>query len=97
MPVRRWCAEVFARRLGSPLDSVLKLTDASGRQLAFNDDFEDKGAGLITHQADSRIPLHISRQGNLLSHLGDAQQKGGPESIATACASALRGQISSCA
>ncbi len=46
-------AEVYARRLNSPLDSVLRLTDASGRQLAMNDDFEDKGAGLTTHQADS--------------------------------------------
>ena len=36
-------AEVYARRLDSPLDSVLKLTDAAGRQLAFNDDHEDKG------------------------------------------------------
>ena len=38
-------AEVYARRLDSPLDSVLKLTDAAGKQLAFNDDHEDKGAG----------------------------------------------------
>ena len=41
-------AETIARRLDSPLDSVLKLTDAAGKQLAFNDDFEDKGAGLQT-------------------------------------------------
>jgi hypothetical protein len=72
-------AEVFARRLGSPLDSVLKLTDASGRQLAFNDDFEDKGAGLITHQADSRILFTFPAKGTYYLHLGDAQQKGGPE------------------
>ncbi|HWH68053.1 MAG TPA: hypothetical protein VNT26_01600, partial [Candidatus Sulfotelmatobacter sp.] len=31
-------AEVFARRLNSPLDSVLRLTDAAGHQLAYNDD-----------------------------------------------------------
>lgn len=72
-------AEVFARRLDSPLDSVVKLTDASGRQLAFNDDFEDKGAGLITHQADSRILIKLPAQGTYYLHLGDAQQKGGPE------------------
>ena len=41
-------AEVLARRLNSPLDSVLKLTDAAGKQLAFNDDYEDKGEGLET-------------------------------------------------
>jgi hypothetical protein len=72
-------AEVFARRLDSPLDSVLKLTDASGRQVAFNDDFEDKGAGLITHQADSRILIKLPAKGTYYLHLGDAQRKGGPE------------------
>ena len=38
-------AEVTARRLDSPLDSVLKLTDAAGKVLAFNDDHEDPGPG----------------------------------------------------
>ena len=38
-------AEVYARRLDSPLDSVLKLTDATGKLLAFNDDREDLDAG----------------------------------------------------
>ncbi|MGC9973147.1 MAG: hypothetical protein ABSE56_21430 [Bryobacteraceae bacterium] len=74
-------AEVFARRLDSPLDSVLKLTDATGRQLAFNDDFEDKGAGLITHQADSRILFKLPAKGTYYLHLGDTQQKGGPEYV----------------
>jgi hypothetical protein len=35
-------AEVYARRLDSPLDSVLRLTDAAGNQLAFNDDAPTK-------------------------------------------------------
>ncbi len=38
-------AEVMARRLDSPLDSVLRLTDAAGKQLAFNDDHADKVPG----------------------------------------------------
>ncbi len=44
-PAQQIVAEVFARRLDSPLDSFLRLTDAEGKQLAFNDDFEDKGTG----------------------------------------------------
>ncbi|MCY2986575.1 MAG: PPC domain-containing protein [Planctomycetota bacterium] len=36
-------AEVSARRLDSPLDSVLRVTDATGQVLAFNDDHEDAG------------------------------------------------------
>ncbi len=72
-------AEVYARRLDSPLDSVLKLTDASGRQLAANDDHEDKGAGLVTHHADSRLSLALPASGTFYLHLSDAQHKGGPE------------------
>jgi hypothetical protein len=72
-------AEVLARRLGSPLDSVLKLTDAGDRQLAFNDDFDDKGAGLLTHQADSLIRATLPTTGTYYVSIGDAQRKGGAE------------------
>ncbi len=72
-------AEVFARRLDSPLDSTLKLTDSTGRQVAANDDFEDKGAGLLTHQADSRISVRLPKSGTYYLHLGDTQHKGGVE------------------
>ena len=72
-------AEVYARRLDSPLDSVLKLTDASGRQLAFNDDHEDKGAGLDTHYADSYLTATLPADGAFYVHMGDAQRQGGPE------------------
>lgn len=72
-------AEVSARRLESPLDSVLKLTDASGRQLAFNDDQEDKGSGLITHHADSLIAATLPAKGTYYLSIGDTQHNGGPE------------------
>jgi len=72
-------AEVYARRLNSPLDSVLRLTDASGRQLAANDDREDKGAGLTTHHADSYLRFTLPADGTYYVHLADAQNKGGTE------------------
>jgi hypothetical protein len=72
-------AEVTARRLGSPLDSMLKLTDAGGRLLAFNDDHEDKGAGLQTHQADSYLRAKLPADGTYFVSLGDAQRQAGPE------------------
>ena len=71
-------AEVQARRLGSPVDSLLKLTDADGRFLAANDDHEDKSAALTTHQADSRLSFTLPRNGAYLLHLGETQHKGGP-------------------
>lgn len=72
-------AEVYARRLDSPLDSVLKLTDDTGKQLAFNDDNEDKGAGLNTHYADSWLRATLPARGTYYLHLGDTQHQGGPE------------------
>ena len=72
-------AEVDARKLDSPLDSVLKLTDADGRQLAFNDDYDDKGTGLSTHHADSYLTATLPANGAYYLYLGDAQHKGGPE------------------
>lgn len=71
-------AEVRARRLGSSLDSGLKLTNAAGVQLAFNDDFEDRAAGLTTHHADSRLSARIPEGGLYYLHIGDAQHMGGP-------------------
>jgi hypothetical protein len=72
-------AEVSARRLGSPLDSVLRLTDAAGKELARNDDFEDKGSGLLTHQADSYLHFRLPAKGTYYLELADVQQNGGPE------------------
>ena len=70
-------AEVVARRLDSPLDSMLKLTDSAGKQLACNDDTEDRGAGLETHHADSFIRARLPADGTYYVHLGDTQKKGG--------------------
>ncbi|MHC4692345.1 MAG: PPC domain-containing protein [Planctomycetota bacterium] len=70
-------AEVYARRLNSPLDSVLKLTNANGKKLVFNDDHEDKGAGLTTHHADSLLSTTLPTDGFYYIHIADAQTKGG--------------------
>lgn len=71
-------AEVRARRLNSPLDSIVRLTDATGQVLAVNDDHEDKSAGLIPHQADSWLMVRLPADGTYLLHLGDTQGQGGP-------------------
>jgi len=72
-------AEVYARRLDSPLDSVLKITDAAGKILAFNDDREDPAAGINTHHADSYIRTTLSANGTYYVYLDDAQHRGGEE------------------
>lgn len=70
-------AEVSARRLGSPLDSLLRLTDDSGRVLAWNDDHEDKASGLLTHHADSYLAVTLPRDGAYVVQISDAQHHGG--------------------
>lgn len=72
-------AEVHARRLESSLDSMLRLTDKEGKQLAVNDDYVDKGAGLTTHHADSRLSVKLPEDGTYYIYLGDTQHKGGSE------------------
>jgi hypothetical protein len=73
----RVVAEVSARRLGSPLDSALELTDAAGRRVAWNDDHDDASAGLLTHHADSFVMATLPADGTYLVSLRDVQHKGG--------------------
>ena len=72
-------AEVYARRLDSPLDSVLKLTDAAGKLLAWNDDHEDLGSGVNTHHADSYLMASLPGDGAYFVHLSDTARAGDEE------------------
>ncbi len=71
--------EVQARRLESPLDSVIKLTDAAGKLIAFNDDREDVAAGVNTHHADSMLTAKLPADGTYFIAIGDTARKGGAE------------------
>lgn len=72
-------AEVMARRLDSPLDSQIRLTDAAGKIVAFSDDVEDLGAGVNTHHADSYIMTKLPADGTYHLHLADTARNGGEE------------------
>lgn len=69
-------AEVRARRLDSPVDSVLRLTDAKGKVVAVNDDQVDKGQGLQTHHADSLLQATLPADGTYYLHMADVQRQG---------------------
>jgi len=77
-------AEVYGRRLNSPLDSLLRLTDSSGKVLKWNDDHVLKDShlhkdvmGLITHHADSYLLAELPKDGNYYVQLTDTQNHGG--------------------
>lgn len=72
-------AEVCARRLGSPLDSFLTVTDADGKIIAMNDDHFDAASGLNTNHADSYLMVKLPADGRYFIHLGDTTRQGGKE------------------
>jgi hypothetical protein len=81
----RMVAEIHARRLGSPLDSMLTVTDEQGNEIAFNDDHKDLSQSMLTHHADSHLAASIPATGNHYLHVRDAQRNGGPEFIYRLC------------
>ncbi len=77
-------AEVYGRRLNSPVDSLLRLTNAKGVTLEWNDDYIKKDGhlhkdtvGLSTHHADSYITAILPENGTYYVHLSDSQNQGG--------------------
>jgi len=76
-------AEVQGRRLRSPLDSLVRVIDASGAVVAWNDDFEDNDeylyrlGGLLTHDADSWLRTELPADGTYYVEIADAQGQGG--------------------
>ncbi|MCE5237143.1 PPC domain-containing protein [bacterium] len=77
--------EVQARRLGSPLDSLVRVRDAAGRVTALNDDHDDKQATLLTHQADSWLSVKLPKAGAYTVLVSDAQAHGGEEYFYRLC------------
>jgi hypothetical protein len=79
-------AEVLARRLRSPLDSLLHLTDEEGRVVAWNDDAMERAAGflhcdmgVLTHHADSYLRATLPADGTYGVRIADARDHGGEE------------------
>jgi len=77
-------AEIYGRRLNSPVDSLLRLTDAAGTTLEWNDDYIKKDGhlhkdtvGLATHHADSYLTATLPEDGTYYVHLSDSQNRGG--------------------
>jgi hypothetical protein len=72
-------AEVTARRLSSPLDSFVKVTDPNGKIIAMNDDHYDAASGLNTDHADSYLMVTLPTDGKYHVHIGDTSRRAGKE------------------
>jgi len=74
---------ITARRLYSPVDSLLRIFDSDGQVLAWNDDMTSVGnltdrTGMLTHAADSELEFTAPGNGNYFVQVSDTQDKGGP-------------------
>ncbi|MCS7239222.1 MAG: hypothetical protein NZ899_13280 [Thermoguttaceae bacterium] len=77
--------EVLARRLASPMDSLVKVTNEAGEIIALNDDYHDAASGWNTDHADSYLMVKLPADGRYFVHIGDTRRQGGVE-----CAYRLR-------
>jgi hypothetical protein len=76
--------EVFARRLNSPLDSLVRVSDAAGTVIQWNDDYTvcdnflyNDITGIQTHPADSYLMATLPKDGIYTISLTDSQGRGG--------------------
>ncbi|KKK86093.1 hypothetical protein LCGC14_2766690, partial [marine sediment metagenome] len=74
----RLVMKVQARRLDSPLDSIITLFNSQGGELQEQDD-ADMGDPLLTHHADSRLDYTFPSDGDYVIRIRDIQAKGGEE------------------
>ncbi len=77
-------AEITARSLGSPLDSLLRLVAEDGEVVAWNDDFVHeglgvRGLGLQTHHADSYLRAKLPKSGTFYVRVADVRRHGGED------------------
>jgi hypothetical protein len=72
--------EVIARRIGSPVDSLVKLAGPDGEIVQLNDDMKQNILyGLLTHNADSYLMVKLPKTGSYSVQILDAQGHGGDE------------------
>ena len=68
---------VTARVLSSPLDALVRVTDATGAVVAMNDDNPGANVGEIVQHADGYVRVPLPRAGVYNVRITDAQRRGG--------------------
>lgn len=71
--------EVFARRLGSQLDSRLTVIEPDGKTAAFNDDYKRVLAGNLLQHTDSWLCFTAPQSGKYTFLLTDTSRLGSPD------------------
>ena len=76
---KEFVAEVFARRVGSPLDPLLTVYGPDGKQIAVNDDFERPNIGLNMQHVDSYLRIKAPVKGVYTVKIADTAGAGGKD------------------
>jgi len=71
--------ETLARQLGSPLDTLITLTDSRGKLLATHDDQTNVFTGLLTHHCDAALLTRLLADDTYELRVRDNRGKGGPD------------------
>ena len=71
--------ELFARRMGSPLDGIINIYDEKGKMVAANDDIKRPRIGTTLHNADSYLVFKAPAKGKYRVELADTTGAGGKE------------------
>ena len=79
VPEKPVVLELFARRLGSPLDGLIKVFDPNGKLVAVNDDHKRPKIGTILQNADSYIMFKAPVKGRYTVELSDTTGAGGKD------------------
>ena len=78
---QRVVTEIYARRLGSPLDSIITVCGPDGKQIAVNDDFNRPNIGLNMQHIDSYICFKAPASGIYTVKVGDTAKAGNKDHV----------------
>lgn len=71
--------ELFARRMGSPLDGIINIYDQDNKLIASNDDIKRPRVGLTLHNADSYLLFKAPKKGGYRVEIADTTGAGSAE------------------
>lgn len=71
--------ELFARRMGSPLDGIISIYDENNKMIASNDDIKRPRVGTTLHNADSYLIFKAPQKGKYRVELADTTGSGSNE------------------
>ena len=78
-PEKPIAIELFARRMGSPLDGIITIYDENNKIVASNDDIKRPRVGTTLHNADSYLIFKAPAKGKYRFELADTTGAGSKE------------------